>query len=191
MNVPPEPAGSPGPTAPSALQQHLPTRAWDPGRQARVAQDKASVPRMRPVYPSTRPVPFPSSGPGVVSPSPPSPRCLGWVHGGQVLDPRCASSSPRAAQQPRVGFVPSNPPIPHVTAAPPSHGTPKSPVVGQAPMVTALPQDFPPSPAQAGQPQTGDTGVGGDRRTCLGDQGESWAGDTEGCLLGGTCDPSP
>nr|XP_031362902.1 basic salivary proline-rich protein 2-like [Lonchura striata domestica] len=190
-------SGSPSPQPPT-LQQHLPAGALAPQKagpctpgQGQCPQDKASIPQCQASIPSARPVPFPSSGPGVVSPSPGA-----WAgsHGGRVLHPQMCLPAPQSTQQPRVGFVPSNsPPIPHVTAAPPSHGTLQSPVVGQAPTGDSSPSRPPhlPQLRQANHKLVA-LGLGGTEGPPRepGHRVNSGLG-TQGSWPGGTCHPSP
>lgn len=171
MNVPAGPAGSPGPTAP------LPSRGIShpgllgpqkagpctPG-QGQCPQDEARA--------------LSQCRPGVVAPSPLVPGLgpTGAKSCTPDVPPR-PPPRPKAAQQPPCGVCPLSfsldvPITLNVMAAPPSHGTPKSPVVGQAPTGDSSSSRLPPLPQlRQVNPKLVTLGLGGDRKGPLGDQG--------------------
>lgn len=179
--------GAPAPHPPLPCSSLFQPGAWDPKRQACVPQEEASIPQYQ--ASNTQYEASTLSQFRAWNHVPRSPSAWAGSHGGRVLHPQmCLPTSPNSVW----GLSPQILPRCH-GCTPQAMGRQSPQWWDRHPRVSALPQDFPTSPAQAGEPQTGDTGVRGDRRTPQGArvQGEPWAGDTRGCSLGGTCHPSP
>lgn len=136
------------------------SRSLYPG-QGQCPQDEASTPQYQA---SNTQCPFPVQGLESCPPHPPVLRPTG----AKSCTPRCASPPPQSSSAAPVWAL-SPQILPHVMAAPPSHGTPKSPVVGQAPTGDSSPSRLP--QLRQVSPKLVTLGLGGDRRAPLGDQG--------------------
>lgn len=151
--------GAPAPHPPLPCSSLFQPGAWDPKRQACVPQEEASIPQYQ--ASNTQYEASTLSQFRAWNHVPRSPSAWAGSHGGRVLHPQmCLPTSPNSVW----GLSPQILPRCH-GCTPQAMGRQSPQWWDRHPRVSALPQDFPTSPAQAGEPQTGDTGVRGDRRT--------------------------